>query len=85
MRHIMRGFNRYVRGAGKWSAIAFAGAAAAYGTYVGVTWYRYGNVGPPAAEDEDPLLDLLRNHESFSEEMFLEALKSQRSPDVVES
>jgi|RhiMethySRZTD1v2_1073278.scaffolds.fasta_scaffold00522_8 hypothetical protein len=53
----MRGFNRYVRGAGKWSAIAFAGAAAAYGTYVGVTWYRYGNVGPPAAEDEDPLLD----------------------------
>jgi DNA-binding response OmpR family regulator len=34
---------------------------------------------------EDPLLDLLRNHESFSEEMFLEALKSQRSPQVVES
>lgn len=37
------------------------------------------------SEIEDPLLDLLRNHESFSEEMFLEALKSQRSADVVES
>ena len=34
---------------------------------------------------EDPLLDLLRNHESFSEEMFLQALKSQRSAEVVES
>ena len=37
------------------------------------------------SEIEDPLLDLLRNHESFSEEMFLEALKSQRSADAVES
>ena len=37
------------------------------------------------SEIEDPLLDLLRNHEAFSEEMFLEALKSQRSADVVES
>jgi hypothetical protein len=34
---------------------------------------------------EDPLLDLLRNHESFSEEMFLQALRSQRSADFVES
>jgi len=37
------------------------------------------------SEIEDPLLDLLRNHEYFSEEMFLEALRSQRSPDPVES
>ena len=37
------------------------------------------------SEVEDPLLDLLRNHECFSEEMFLQALKSQRSRDVVES
>jgi hypothetical protein len=37
------------------------------------------------SEIEDPLLDLLRNHESFSEEMFLEALKSQRSVEVIES
>jgi CheY-like chemotaxis protein len=38
-----------------------------------------------ASEVEDSLLDLLRNHESFSEEMFLEALKSQRSVEVLES
>ena len=37
------------------------------------------------SEMEDPLLDLLRNHHSFSEEMFLEALRSQRSGDFVES
>jgi len=34
---------------------------------------------------EDSLLDLLRNHESFSEEMFLQALRSQRSAEFVES
>ena len=33
---------------------------------------------------EDPLLDLLRNHESFSEEMFLEALRSQRNAEFVQ-
>jgi hypothetical protein len=33
---------------------------------------------------DDPLLDLLRNHESFSEEMFMEALRSQRSAEFVE-
>jgi hypothetical protein len=44
----------------------------------------FGNDGLES-EVEDPLLDLLRNHESFSEEMFLEALRSQRSADVVES
>ena len=49
--------NRYVRAGAKWAAIAFAVAAAAYGTYVGITWYRYGNVAPPTAEDQDPLLD----------------------------
>ncbi len=36
-------------------------------------------------ELEDALLDLLRNHESFSEEMFLQALRSQRTADLVES
>ena len=49
--------NRYVRAGAKWSAIAFATAAAAYGTYVGITWCRYGNVVAPAPEEEDPLLD----------------------------
>ena len=39
-----------------------------------------------SAEDtEDPLLDLLRNHESFSQDMFLEALRSQRNAPLVES
>ena len=33
---------------------------------------------------EDPLLDLIRNHESFSEEMFMQALRSQRSAEFVE-
>ena len=32
---------------------------------------------------EDPLLDLLHHHESFSEEMFLEALRSQRNAEFV--
>ena len=39
------------------SAVGFAAAAAAYGTYVGIAWYRYGNVAPSAAGQEDPLLD----------------------------
>lgn len=37
------------------------------------------------SEIEDPLLDLMRNHESFSEEMFLQALRSQRGAEVVDS
>ena len=36
-------------------------------------------------DGEDPLLDLLRHHESFSEEMFLEALRSQRNAEFVNS
>src|SRR5262245_53949055 len=48
---------RYTRAGAKWSTIACASAAAAYGTYVGITWYRYGNVASPAPEEEDPLLD----------------------------
>jgi hypothetical protein len=33
----------------------------------------------------DPLLDLLRNHESLSQQMFLEALQSQRTAQVLEA
>lgn len=33
---------------------------------------------------EDPLLDLLRNHESFTEEIFLEALRGQRGAEFVQ-
>jgi hypothetical protein len=32
-------------------------AAAAYGAYVGMTWYRYGDAAPPRPEEQDPLLD----------------------------
>lgn len=38
-------------------AAACGAAAAAYATYVGITWFRYGNVTPPTAEEEDSLLD----------------------------
>jgi hypothetical protein len=54
----MHVLNRYGRAGAKWSAMAFAVAAAAYGAYVGITWYRYGNVAQPTAEEEEaPLLD----------------------------
>jgi hypothetical protein len=32
-------------------------AGAAYATYVGVTWYRYGHPPRPTPEEEDDLLD----------------------------
>jgi len=31
--------------------------AAAYGAYVGMTWYRYGDAAAPSPEEQDPLLD----------------------------
>ena len=46
-----------VRTGAKWLVAGFGVAAAAYAAYVGVTWFRYGNVAAPAADDEDPLLD----------------------------
>ena len=39
----------------------------------------------PSSDVDDPLLDLLRNHESLTQEMFLEALQSQRSGQVLET
>jgi DNA-binding response OmpR family regulator len=39
--------------------------------------------GTQSHDVDDPLLDLLRNHESFSEEVFLEALRSQRNAEFV--
>jgi len=39
-----------------------------------------------ASDDiEDPLLDLLRTHEAFSENTFLDTLRSQRAAEVLES
>jgi hypothetical protein len=49
--------NRYVRAGAKWLAAGVGVGAAAYAAYVGITWIRYGNVPPPAPEEEDPLLD----------------------------
>jgi hypothetical protein len=46
-----------VRAAARWAAAGVAVAVAAYGTYVGVTWYRYGHAAAPSPEDHDPLLD----------------------------
>lgn len=39
----------------------------------------------PACDMDDPLLDLLRNHQSLTQERFLEALQSQRSGQVLET
>jgi hypothetical protein len=40
-----------------WLAFAVSGAAGAYATYAGVTWYRYGHVQRPADGEQDHLLD----------------------------
>jgi DNA-binding response OmpR family regulator len=40
--------------------------------------------GAESNDVEDPLLDLLRNHESFSEEQFLETLRGQRNAESVQ-
>jgi CheY-like chemotaxis protein len=39
----------------------------------------------PSSDVDDPLLDLLRNHESQTQEMFLEALRSQRRGQVLQT
>jgi hypothetical protein len=38
-------------------AASVGAAATAYGAYVAVTWYRYGDAAPPSPEEQDPLLD----------------------------
>jgi hypothetical protein len=49
--------NHRVRAGAKWVTAGLAVAAAAYGGYVGITWYRYGDPSAPDAEEKDPLLD----------------------------
>lgn len=39
----------------------------------------------PSSDVDDPLLDLLRNHESLTQEMFLETLQGQRREQASES
>ncbi len=41
----------------KWTAGALGFATAAYATYAGLTWLRYGRASPPTADAADPLLD----------------------------
>lgn len=41
--------------------------------------------GAPPSDIEDPLLELIRNYESYSPEVFLRALKSQRKAQLAES
>ena len=43
------------------------------------------SLGAQSNDVDDPLLDLLRNHESFNQETFLEALHKQRNAEFVQS
>jgi CheY-like chemotaxis protein len=45
----------------------------------------YNQPDPPAEELEDPLLELLRSHESLNQEEFLQKLRQQRSSEEVTS
>jgi hypothetical protein len=49
--------NQYLRSGARWLAVSVGVAAAAYGTYIGRTWYRYGDATAPDPEGRDPLLD----------------------------
>jgi hypothetical protein len=46
-----------LRSAVRWIVAGTGLAAAAYGAYVGVAWYRYGNPAFPRSEEQDALLD----------------------------
>jgi hypothetical protein len=46
-----------LRASAKWFTAGVGIAAAAYGAYVGITWYRYGDAAPFRPEEQDPLLD----------------------------
>lgn len=49
--------NRRLGLGARWVAAGVGLAGAAYATYVGVTWYRYGHPRRPTPEEEDDLLD----------------------------
>jgi hypothetical protein len=49
--------NRRLRAGARWLAITLGIAVACYGTYVGLTWARYGDVAAADADAADPLLD----------------------------
>ena len=47
----------YLRASARWLAAGVGVIAAAYGAYVGITWFRYGDAAAPSPEEQDPLLD----------------------------
>ena len=47
----------YLRASARWLAAGVGVTAPAYGAYVGMTWYRYGEAAPPSPEEQDPLLE----------------------------
>ena len=47
----------HLRASARWLAAGVGVIAAAYGAYVGITWFRYGDAAPPSPEEQDPLLD----------------------------
>jgi hypothetical protein len=47
----------FLRASAKWLAAGVGVAGAAYGAYVGLTWYRYGEAARSGPEEQDPLLD----------------------------
>ena len=49
--------NSFLRASAKWLAVGVGAAGAAYGAYVGLAWYRYGDAAPPGPDEQDPLLD----------------------------
>jgi hypothetical protein len=48
---------QFTRSAAKWTAAGVGLGAMVYGTYIGVTWRRYGKVKQARGEDADALLD----------------------------
>jgi hypothetical protein len=47
-----------IRSAAQWAAAGMGLATAAYATYVGITWFRYGKAKKADGEDADALLDM---------------------------
>jgi hypothetical protein len=47
----------YLRASARWLAAGVGVTTAAYGAYVGIAWFRYGDAAPPSPEEQDPLID----------------------------
>ena len=47
----------FLRSTARWLTAGFGVAAAAYGTYAAIAWYRYGDAPAPTADQQDSLLD----------------------------